>query len=380
MKKSLTYWSAVVMTLLLAQPLTAQENPTIAMPLKPAKAPAKAGVLKPEIEGKLKSIRAESAKKKHAFEVGYTSAMEQKPAKLCATKRPKAVNAAAVEAQEKSNAAMQSKIQTELSADNITIQTNEAGPVSAQPSYWWVPKWSSPVKNQGNCGSCWAFAASAAFEHGHKKFYGTTPDLSEQNIVDCGRTGSGLDAGSCEEGGWSDRAFDYLRCYGTANESVSPYLGTDEACKRVSKKHYAYNWGQLYPNRFPNRNEIKRTLKKYGAVVTYMKAGVSSFYAYKSGIYNDYANTDETDIDHAVTIVGWCDEYNAWIIKNSWGTDWGYGGYAYVDYDNCNIGKYIYYVMPRHSFGRISTVAPMATMGAEKPIVTDKSAIIDASN
>jgi C1A family cysteine protease len=156
----------------------------------------------------------------------------------------------------------------------------------------------------------------------------------------------------------------------------------DQTCTRVRKKHYAYNWGQLYPNRFPNRNEIKRMVRKYGSVVTYMKAGVGSFYAYKSGVYNDYANTEENDVDHAVTIVGWSDKYNAWIIKNSWGTDWGYNGYAYVHYDHCNVGNYVYYVMPRHSFGRVSTPAPMAATpnGEEKPLVSDKSPIMQTSH
>jgi cathepsin L len=53
-------------------------------------------------------------------------------------------------------------------------------------------------------------------------------------------------------------------------------------------------------------------------------------------------------INHAVTIVGWCDAKNAWIIKNSWGTGWGsYGGYGYIAYNTYNIAKYVYYVVPR---------------------------------
>jgi C1A family cysteine protease len=142
----------------------------------------------------------------------------------------------------------------------------------------------------------------------------------------------------------------------------------------------------LYPGRFPTRDEIKNYVTYYGSVVTYMKAGTSSFSWYRGGIYNGYPNTNAYDIDHAVTIVGWCDQYNAWIIKNSWGTGWGYSGYAYVDYNNCNIGKFVYYIMPKPSSGAISaggSETANRTSGKaedkETAINTEKSPIIESS-
>ena len=96
------------------------------------------------------------------------------------------------------------------------------------------------------------------------------------------------------------------------------------------------------------REQIQLRIKTYGSVVTYMRAGINSFYAYKSGVYNGYAsNGNYNDVDHAVTIVGWDDSKKAWIIRNSWGTSWGIGGYAYVGYNACNIGKYIFSVYPK---------------------------------
>ena len=76
-----------------------------------------------------------------------------------------------------------------------------------------------------------------------------------------------------------------------------------------------------------------------------MKAGISSFYSYAGGIYNGYPNNN-AGIDHAVLIVGWYEPYQAWLIKNSWGPTWGFGGYAWVKYNNCNIGFYNYWVHP----------------------------------
>ena len=74
-----------------------------------------------------------------------------------------------------------------------------------------------------------------------------------------------------------------------------------------------------------------------------MKAGIGTFFGYAGGVYNGYPSTNPNVHDHEVIIVGWCDDLKAWIIKNSWGTNWGpYGGYAYVGYDQCNIGKYVY--------------------------------------
>jgi C1A family cysteine protease len=170
------------------------------------------------------------------------------------------------------------------------------------------------------------------------------------------------------------------------NESAKPYRAYDQACTWAPKKHYASYWGQLYPGRFATRDEIKAYINYYGSVVTYMKADYW-FSWYRSGIYNSSANTNYWDVNHAVTIVGWCDQYNSWIIKNSYGTSWGYSGYAYVDYNTANIGKYIYYVMPRPSAGWISTSAPITeapvqpgnNQEKETAIVTEKSPIIEAS-
>lgn len=309
--------------------------------------------MSPAIKTRLSAIQAEVVSKKLSFEVGYTEALDRTPEELLGAKPPKAVSEAAIKQQEELNMktfkiAAEDLQKAKIAVPNTTIQSSGVGAGSAGAS-WYAGTYGylSAIRNQGGCGSCWAFASAAAYETAFKKFYGKVSDLSEQDIVNCGKTGSGVDAGSCG-GGWSDRAFDYIRYFGTTNESSKPYAAVNQACTVTPKVFRAYGWGQISMS--ASRETIQNYIKAYGSVVTYMRAGIGSFYAYKSGVYNGYpSNGNANDIDHAVTIVGWSDALNAWIIRNSWGTSWGYSGYGYVGYNACNIGRYNYYIYPMNS-------------------------------
>jgi C1A family cysteine protease len=134
---------------------------------------------------------------------------------------------------------------------------------------------------------------------------------------------------------------------GVLQEKDFPYTATDGPCTNKPKYKGVSYWGGFY-GRFPTVNEIKDRVTYCGSVVTYMKAGISTFMSYGGGVYNGYPSNSGNDCDHAVIIVGWNEAMKAWIIKNSWGENWGpYGGYAYVGYDQCNIGKYVLWVMPK---------------------------------
>jgi cathepsin L len=322
----------------------------------------------PQLKAKIKSLRDEVTEKKFTFEVAYTAALDLKESELVGTLQPKPINLDIVKQQEDFNKKLE--VKARLDMQKLKIKEPNVSAVSAIPSCYVASAFFSPVKNQGGCGSCWAFAAAAQFEHTHKKFYGTVPNLSEQDMVSCGKTCAGIDAGSCG-GGHSFRAFDYIRCFGNAKETSFPYTATNGVCVAKPKTFWAYFWSQLTNSGgFPTRDQIKSRIQSYGAVVTYMKAGVGSFQAYKSGVYNGYPSNNTHNIDHAVIIVGWCDQMNAWIIKNSWGTGWGINGYAYVNYNACNIGKYVYYAYPRKSGGAIT--APQADgVGEESPIASN---------
>ncbi len=222
---------------------------------------------------------------------------------------------------------------------------------------FWPTYYATPTKHQcvdlttgayRSCGSCWAFAAVAAFEHTYKYFYGGVLNLSEQDVLACGTLiCSFIDAGSCG-GGWSDWALSWMYCHGLASEASYPYTATNGPCytKPVSKR--VYTWGRVpYPGTSVQNAWIKYYLTIYGAVTTYLKAGAGTFGSYSGGVYNGTPNYGGWgNIDHAVTIVGWYEPYQAWLIKNSWGTGWGFGGYGWIGYNQCNIGYYCYYAYP----------------------------------
>lgn len=284
------------------------------------------------------------------FEIAPNEQLNQDPNELLGIPEDKEPDIKAGEKQNEENKKNQQYIKSKLKeagVDATQLDFNYSTTVSAITGCTWNTSILTPVKNQGNCGSCWSFAACAAFEHSYAKLFGGLFDLSEQDLIACGVTCTGVDCGSCS-GGWSDKAFDFMKCKGVSDEASYPYTATSTPCLNKPKLKYAETWGQIYPGRFPTKDEIKYYINTFGAVVTYMKAGIKTFYSYGGGVYNGYRSAPNNKIDHAVLIVGWCDSQNAWIIKNSWGTGWGpYGGYAYVDYNSCNIGKYVYWVCPR---------------------------------
>jgi|GEM_PF-3810443 len=189
------------------------------------------------------------------------------------------------------------------------------------------------IRNQGNCGSCWAFAAVGAIECNIKIRDGVEQDLSEQWLVSC--TG----AGSCS-GGWHTRALNHYVAGGSVDnctdagavmESDCSYTSSNSECDCPYPHYYMLNqWGYSGDS----VNQIKSAIYNYGPVaVTVAVSG--SFQGYGGGIYN--AN-DSSSINHAVVLVGWDDNQGAngvWVLRNSWGTGWGEGGYMRIEY-GCN--------------------------------------------
>ncbi len=196
----------------------------------------------------------------------------------------------------------------------------------------------SSIKDQGRCGSCWAFCAISSLETAHILQNGVRPNtinLSEQFVLSC----SG--AGSCG-GGQPHKVFDYFETEeeGCPSESSLSYQASDESCplNPTLTNYKVADWAWVGDN--PNQAtvaEVKRALGRYAAVETYMWVNTSAA-RYTSGVLNDDTRTGWGGW-HCVQIVGWDDSKGAYLIKNSWGTGWGMNGYAWIKYDVLAMGK-----------------------------------------
>ena len=202
------------------------------------------------------------------------------------------------------------------------------------------------VKAQGSCGSCWAFAATAELESFIKIYYGKDMDLAEQQSISCNPYGSDCD------GGWASAAYFCFQHQGAVTEHCMPYQSADppEApCLQSGRKKYGYITGYNY---ISNNVEQIKTALQTGPVCTGI-ASTDLFESYVSGCFEEYGNS----VNHLVLIVGYddrgCDGDGAWIIKNSWGSDYGEGGYVYVKYGAASTGQTVtqlQYVAPPTSF------------------------------
>jgi len=180
----------------------------------------------------------------------------------------------------------------------------------------------TPVKNQGQCGSCWTFSATGVLESYHAIQTGTLLSFSEQQIVDCATS-----AGYGCEGGWPDLAVDYAGQAGLESESDYPYTGEDGTCQYNKKEATVVNKGHAAVT--PKSVTALQSALNTMPVSIAIEADQNVFQFYKSGVISKNCGDS---LDHAVLAVGYgtFSGAAAFIVKNSWGTDWGNQGYVYL--------------------------------------------------
>lgn len=196
-----------------------------------------------------------------------------------------------------------------------------------------------PVKDQGACGSCWAFSTVGNLEGlnfiKNKKFV----QYSEQQLVDCDKS---KDQGC--NGGLMENAFDYLKTNGGIEKSTDyKYTGRDGSCKFDKTKSALSVSGFVFA-KSQDENEIKSFLFSTGPLAIALNADTLQFY--NGGIIDaDASECDPQGINHGVTMVGYGSEngQDYWIVKNSWGSNWGEQGYFRMarGKGTCGINTYV---------------------------------------
>ena len=275
----------------------------------------------------LEELRAEIKANGFAYTVGPNAAMQYDLAELCG-RNALVLDASAYEREYWPG-------EHEISA-MATLPTSYVG-------------WFTSPRDQGNCGSCWAFSTIDEVEtavlkktgkpHGSVGSNGqinpssSSPDLSEEYVLSCNPYKYSCSGGNIALG------MVIAPYKGVVTETCFPYTGKKKTCQYCSSPAWTLlaNWGYLTSDTtIPTQTAIKTAISTYGAVTAYVYAD-TAFQAYTGGVFK--TTKKYTSTNHAIQLVGWDDSKGAWLLKNSWGQSWGINGFMWIDYSTNRVGE-----------------------------------------
>ena len=196
------------------------------------------------------------------------------------------------------------------------------------------------VKDQGDCGSCWAFSTTGALEGQYFVENGKLISLSEQNLVDCSDDYGNM---GCD-GGRQEDAFDYIKDNGGIDTEESyPYEAKDGKCRFSLTDSSGATVTGYTTISAKDEVALKQAVATVGPIAVSIDASKNSFMQYSSGVYYEpLCSSSQRNLDHAVLVVGYGTHNGRdyWLVKNSWGEDWGMDGYIMMARNkdnNCGI-------------------------------------------
>ncbi|RYY70750.1 MAG: hypothetical protein EOO13_05510 [Chitinophagaceae bacterium] len=294
----------------------------------------------PKLKQEMVNLKTLVNTKQYEFKVELNEASLLNLEQITSIRNGKGMDADFRQYQNERAAALLKNLKLAPIASSATVPGASASPACSRDRFM-VPNM-PPIRNQGSCGSCWAFAVAGITEISLKNRFNEEVDLAEQNLIDCASPfvdGCG--------GLFAESPMIHLQDVGTVVEDGYPYMAADRgSCTNIfgmyEKKYNIRAWGYagipvltFAPNSVA---EIKAAIRSHGAVATCV-AATPLFQNYQEGVFNEIAPGASYNLNHAVIIVGWDDCKGAWRVRNSWGRSWGEDGYMWIKYGYNGIGS-----------------------------------------